>query len=485
MSKEKQNFIDRLVGKGTLQQRIMKTILICVLLPMAILSVVSILQVAPLTSDIGTQGTNAVNQEGIDALQSSVTDAARWVKIELDQAKADLQRLAQTELSILSIYPGSMNVTENRISYRAGSPPPLSASSKYGTSISTRFSDWACPFSLTDQINDTVNRSAYLDYSMIGIANNTMSYMRVFQVFQNGVSRVYPYIPGRSGTQNLLAESWYTSTVNQPNGTMVVSPAHTTTIGSLTYPAIYVSMPLKNASTPLGCIAIEYRLTSLRTYLNGVAIQTTGYVALLDNNKNALSHKSLTETTASTSMVTLEGISTTEFTNLLNLAVSGTNSTGAFMKSGMEMRAAYATVGAGNLYIIAFVPYNEIVSPSVQLQSDLANLNMIAILIFMGAAVAIFIVVYFIVIKVSRSITRPVVTLTAAIENMTKGDLTSEIPMDAKSRGDELGTLAMSFQNLLTTMRLGNKSYYRGDLTLAYTKSRFLIDFWIDQEPKT
>ncbi|NMC07650.1 MAG: hypothetical protein GYA24_20720 [Candidatus Lokiarchaeota archaeon] len=79
--------------------------MICVLLPMAILSVVSILQVAPLTSDIGTQGTNAVNQEGIDALQSSVTDAARWVKIELDQAKADLQRLAQTELSILSIYP--------------------------------------------------------------------------------------------------------------------------------------------------------------------------------------------------------------------------------------------------------------------------------------------------------------------------------------------------------------------------------------------
>jgi len=260
---------------------------------------------------------------------------------------------------------------------------------------------------------------------------------------------------------------------------MVVGSSHTKSYGIVTYPALYLSMPLRYVNgTTIGAIAIEYRLTGLRTYLNGIDVQTTGYVAMTDNNKNALSHKSLTETTASTPMATLEGLSTTEFTNLLNLAVGGTNSTGTFNRGTTEWRLAYASVGAGNLYVVSLVPYSEIISPSVQLQSELAILNNVAILVFIGAAVAIFIVVYFLVIKVSKSITRPVVTLTAAIENMTKGDLTNEIPMDAKGRGDELGTLAMSFQNLLTTMRLGNKSYYHGDMSLAYTNYKAALELF-------
>ena len=128
--------------------------------------------------------------------------------------------------------------------------------------------------------------------------------------------------------------------------------------------------------------------------------------------------------------------------------------------------------------MLAFVPEDEIIAAGQQLQAGLASVNIIAIIIFIVVAVTILLVVYFLVIRVSRSITRPVTALTSAIEGMTKGDLTKEIPMDAKDRGSELGTLAKSFQNLLVTMRLGNKSYYRGDMSVAFTNYQAALELF-------
>ncbi|MHA2390655.1 MAG: tetratricopeptide repeat protein [Promethearchaeota archaeon] len=83
------------------------------------------------------------------------------------------------------------------------------------------------------------------------------------------------------------------------------------------------------------------------------------------------------------------------------------------------------------------------------------------------AAVIIFVIISA-VIRISRRITLPINDLTQSIENITEGDLTQEISLDGRVRGDEIGILAQSFQNLLVTMRLGNKSYYQGDMHLAF-----------------
>ncbi|MBN2150091.1 MAG: tetratricopeptide repeat protein [Candidatus Lokiarchaeota archaeon] len=480
MPKEGSNFIDRLVGKGTMQQRILKTILICVLIPMGILAAVAIFQISPLTTDIGARGTSSISQEGINALQSSASDAANWVRIELDQAKADLRRLVDTELSIFN---GTMNITGNRQSYHANGTPSLStaASVRYGNlNVNFTCADWGNALSMNAAMHERVNKSAYMDFSLKGISNNT-NYMTITQVLGDSVSRVYPYIddPGRTGTEDLRASSWYIATLAQPRGTMVVGSSHMRTFGSVTFPAVYLSMPLRYANgTVVGCIAVEYRLTALRAHLNGASIQDTGYVALIDGGQVALSHKGLTESLAASPIGTLEGLATAEFSAVMGRAVGGSSNSEPFMRGSVEWRVAYAPVGAGDLYVVAFVPYSELVSPGLQLQSELSGLNTLAIVIFIGIAVALFVVVYLLVIRVSKSITRPVVALTAAIENMTKGDLTNEIPMDAKSRGDELGTLALSFQNLLTTMRLGNKSYYRGDMSLAYTNYKAALELF-------
>jgi len=50
--------------------------------------------------------------------------------------------------------------------------------------------------------------------------------------------------------------------------------------------------------------------------------------------------------------------------------------------------------------------------------------------------------------------------------------------LDGRIRGNEIGMLAQSFQNLLVTMRLGNVSYYRGDMTLAFANYNAALELF-------
>ncbi|MHA2281263.1 MAG: tetratricopeptide repeat protein [Promethearchaeota archaeon] len=97
---------------------------------------------------------------------------------------------------------------------------------------------------------------------------------------------------------------------------------------------------------------------------------------------------------------------------------------------------------------------------------------------FIIVAVILIIVIVFGVIRISSRITVPINELTQSIESIAEGDLSQEIPMDGRIRGNEIGILAQSFQNLLVTMRLGNKSYYQGDMTLAFANYNAALELF-------
>ena len=97
---------------------------------------------------------------------------------------------------------------------------------------------------------------------------------------------------------------------------------------------------------------------------------------------------------------------------------------------------------------------------------------------FIVVEIIVIIVIIFGVIRVSGRITVPINELTQSIEMIAEGDLSQEIPMDGRIRGNEIGILAQSFQNLLVTMRLGNKSYYQGDMTLAFANYNAALELF-------
>ena len=110
--------------------------------------------------------------------------------------------------------------------------------------------------------------------------------------------------------------------------------------------------------------------------------------------------------------------------------------------------------------------------------TQLEVLKVPMIITFSLVAAGIIIIVLFAVTRIAQRITLPIIDLTHSIENIAEGDLTQEIPIDGRIRGNEIGMLAASFQNLLVTMRLGNKSYYQGDMALAFANYNAALELF-------
>ncbi len=110
--------------------------------------------------------------------------------------------------------------------------------------------------------------------------------------------------------------------------------------------------------------------------------------------------------------------------------------------------------------------------------SNLIALRIPLIITFVIVSMIIIIVVLFGIMRLSNRITAPIIDLTHSIENIAEGDLSQEIMIDGRIRGNEIGMLAQSFQNLLVTMRLGNVSYYRGDMTVAFANYNAALELF-------
>ena len=109
---------------------------------------------------------------------------------------------------------------------------------------------------------------------------------------------------------------------------------------------------------------------------------------------------------------------------------------------------------------------------------SLNELRLPLVMTFLIVPMFIMLIVLFAIMRMSNRITAPIIELTRSIENVAEGDLSQEIMIDGRIRGNEIGMLAQSFQNLLVTMRLGNVSYYRGDMTLAFANYNAALELF-------
>jgi tetratricopeptide (TPR) repeat protein len=117
------------------------------------------------------------------------------------------------------------------------------------------------------------------------------------------------------------------------------------------------------------------------------------------------------------------------------------------------------------LLILSLISLKQITTFSNQIDTTMTGNLVFLFLMITG----ILIVIIFLVIKkITNKIVKPIHSLTQSIENMAMGNLQQEISIDSSFRDNEIGMLARSFQNLLVTMRLGNTSYYQGDMSLAF-----------------
>ena len=455
--------------KQTIQSRILKANLILILIPMGLLGILSIAQLSNLGQTIGLDGQLALKNEGVNALQAKAADVGAYANTYLSQVVADLDRIANYERDLFS---GNINVTGTRLSFNQDGTPTLpggSNSSRYrNNKVNTTYSDFVNISTLDTFNRSFVNKSAYLDYVCDPVySGNNNTYTSILIGFeQGGISRVFPYIQGgRTAGIDMRNAQWYKDAI-AAGGAVVYNKVYLSTF--VTGPVLMIAKAVKNYSGPfLGCVGIELELSGLRVDINQTKVQKTGYVMLVDTNGSAIAHPNLTSTVAYRNVTDLEN-NTLPVINIVNAMKAGQKGTNNFTKGSNLWAIGYAPVGLGGFSVASLAPLSEITESGSKLQQILAALNSPMLIIFIIVLIGIVVVIGYLVVAMSHRVTRPITELTASIEGMARGNLTQEIAIDDKHKGDEIGKLAQAFQALLVTMRLGNERYYQGDIFVAF-----------------
>jgi tetratricopeptide (TPR) repeat protein len=462
-----------IIMSGSLQKRILTTILLLLLVPMVVISIVSINQVDTLGTNTGNEAAASLEAERTKNLQNKSVDAGEYIKNYFHQVETDLDRLVAYEREI---FEGNISILGTRPSYKQGvaDPGDLALSSKYNLQVSKDYSDYAHPNNLTAGDQVKLSQSAYMDYICKNVYHNAPDYVSILLVYSNGISRMFPYIKTiRSGTEDRRTDDWYIFSKASGGKANFSEPMN----GPLG-PSMYIGKAVyyKN-NTLIGGIAIEVKLKAIQNSLGNMSIFNQGYLSLITLNGKALTHKNLLTTDYSKTIQELE-VNSAEFNTIIDNAKLGKTNTTTFLKSAKKWVVAYAPVGIGGFSCLAFVPDSEIIEPGNSLKVKLAELTAPTMTSFIILLICLVVGMVIFVIALSKYVTRPIRDLTLSVQTMGRGDLSKEIKIDKRHKKNEIGLLAQSFQNLLVTMRLGNSSYYQGDLNIAFNNYKAALQLF-------
>jgi tetratricopeptide (TPR) repeat protein len=458
-------------NRGALQKRIMKTIWLLIFIPMVLLAVIAIVQLNALGQVIGTQGARSLENERVAILPNKTADAGEFVNGYLEKVEFNLHRLGNYQKGLLD---GNISVLENRPSFaQSDIPPDLVYSARYGKKISNQYSDFVNTTIIDSNMEDLINKTAYMDYIFASIYENNSAYCSITFVYNN-FSRVYPFIEdGRPLGQNLKLTSWYLQAISKTGNISYYGP-QTGLISSM----VFVAKAVYNSQNQLiGVVAIELDLTPLRNAFANLTFYNSGYLALIDGSGNAWTHPSLSKSQPTNSIVNLEAQDITNTGILTNIAQQKSGNA-SFNKDNEKIYIAFSPVNRANLHVVAFVAEEDVITPGIKLQAAISKLVNPSIISYLVLIIVLIGGLTFATVLISKRITRPINELTTSVERMSKGDLTQEIAIDRSYRGNEIGVMAQSFQNLLVTMRLGNKSYYQGDLIIAFKNYQAALELF-------
>ncbi len=446
-------------GKANIQKRILRANIILILIPMIILAIIIFSGIGILGQTIGTGGSESLKNEGLKSLQTKSQDIANYVNNSFSQLSVDLERLVQYNEDL---FDEKINITGTRVSYHQTGSPVTIYSDRYQKSINTSYSDYVNITTITPEMEELINSSAYMDYICESIYGSNSFYVDIYMVYEKNFSRVFPYInDSRPLDQNLTESAWY-GFAKSLNGQIYYGVNQ-----SLVGPSLLLAKAIYSKNNFIGCVAIKIELTSLRSLFNSTTIQETGYPILINENGEAIIHPLLGLDELNDSLTTLES-NDAKFQAIVADILSGTVGIDNYVKNGIKMDIAYAPIGKGGFTVASIVPEVELTEAGASLINTIAATSAPMIIAFIVILSILIIVILFGVLRMSKRITSPITQLTTSIDNMVRGDLTKEIPLDKKNRKNEIGVLAQSFQALLITMRLGNQSYYEGDIYLAY-----------------
>ena len=199
---------------------------------------------------------------------------------------------------------------------------------------------------------------------------------------------------------------------------------------------IVAAAPIYDASRTrvVGVVSLGQDRAPILDLTSQIKIHDTGYVYVVDSAGLYLQHP-VADNILAVNITQIQGME-----SVAQAIAAKRDGVVSYTLDGVKKLAAVHAVPITGWFVVATVPEAELY------ESAQATRNVIIVIGLVAIAVGALIFVLF-----ARSVTRPMRRLVAAADHIAAGDLQVEVPDDR--RGDEVGSLARSFNAMLASLR--------------------------------
>lgn len=480
--------------KITIKSKILVSFIALLLIPVILLSALNFSSISTLSSQNSADSANALISEELANVNRTAVEQASFVSESLNQWASQIDIIAQYSKALfegnLSFNPipsyywnealEPKTIPNQTVQYSDSAP-------YFSSHISFDTSAYYLPYSVVNggvnplspptAIANVINKTAGLDnvFKSIHQANPQWVWLYAQFALPGNVFRNYPFDDmsyfyeneQANASDNFFNSPFYTEALKVGNGnTAFVSPYFDPYVGLI----ISISEPVYFTNgTLIGVVSGDITMSRITSSITSIKVLEHGYAYLMDKEDNLWAHPKLTEDP--------QNVLDLEFTNQADknafksiLDNISTNSMGqdVFYKNNSKWYISYVHIQISDQVLAIVVPEADIIVPATNIQNTISDLTFVQLSIMAILLLLAMVVIVFLGTIVATRIVKPIKELTNLLDFISKGDLSRDLKEKNENMEKEIGLLHGAFDNLLTSLRFGNKDYYRGDLNRAH-----------------
>ncbi len=264
----------------------------------------------------------------------------------------------------------------------------------------------------------------------------------------NNVARIYPRVPDIEDLppvgDQLRASTLAVGPDENPQRATLWSPPYADVSGRGT--VMSATVPVYDGSTFIGAMGVDFSLARLVAQIEGIKPTTNGFAFYMDEGG------SLLPTTAQPRIeAELDDARNTEFAAVIQAVTDGRAEVGRAEVDGRDMFIAHVPLqGVGGTLALA-APVDEVTLQAAAVESTIEDGSRRTLFFALSGIALVFLLTLGVAGLLNRRLVlQPISEIVDGTRALAAGDLSQEIPVRS---GDELGTLAASFNGMTGVLR--------------------------------
>jgi len=276
-------------------------------------------------------------------------------------------------------------------------------------------------------------------------------------------------------------EDWYTNvaTIAPSNDNVIfTAPYVDPSVGLV----ISMGRPVRfDNGSLIGVVSADVTMATVLDNVLNLDVSTNGYAFLLDTTGAVVAHKDQNPDDELALIETLEFGTTgsseaTAFRNLLNTKVLVDNSgLLEYQKNDQTWHLSFVNMPNTDYVLLVVVPDSDVIAPATEILNLVATRTLILTGVLAGILAAVGAVVSVVSSRRGEAVVEPIREMTRLVNKMAKQDFTRGVTT-AGAMYEEVGTTVDALLSFQEACRFGNQAFIRGDLRRALANYQNLLE---------